>query len=235
MTTTRAAVRAYARYVVPMTVLSVLAFTPLIAIAVASAPPHNLAGATATIRIAWLFGAVAWMPVLALVAAAAHVISSPGSQLDVLRGGGAVLVKSAPACGAAIAAIVIGGAALVVPGVMLLVLFATTGATASGELSDRLTTGAAIARTQWRSIAIVVALTLVAQLAIVYLAQRFGAPLPLPKKPNVLQLAAVQRSLWIAIAGLIVTAPISAIALACIHVNARPASADYSTSVQHPG
>ncbi|MGE3545055.1 MAG: hypothetical protein AB7L28_14035, partial [Kofleriaceae bacterium] len=191
----------------------------------------------AAIRTPWLFAGVAWMPVVLLVAAAGIAFAAPRSQLTALRDGARQLLRSVPASAAACAAIVIGGAAFGVPGIMLLVLFATVGATDHAASLDRLAATAAHARTTWRPIAIVLALTIGTQLVIVYLSQRSGAPLPLPKKPTVTQLAAVQRSMWLALIALVITAPISAIALASIRARSARArsaraSSDHSTSVQ---
>jgi hypothetical protein len=119
--------------VVPLTLLSVLAFLPLIYFASRVGAPQDIAKARAQIRIAWVCGGTAWLWQWLLVAAAAPAVRGiirghPLSQWRALVEGLRNLVRGIVPWAIVVAAIALGQLALVIPGLLLGVLLALTGA-----------------------------------------------------------------------------------------------------------
>ncbi|MGN6105504.1 MAG: hypothetical protein ACTHU0_10400 [Kofleriaceae bacterium] len=218
----RLALRTYLRYLVPLTALSAVALAPWWLVALRVAPPSDPAGARAVLRLGWMLAATAWIGQLALVGAAAPLARAleagrPLAQLRALRDGAVQLVRGALPWLAAVAAIAIGGLALVVPGAALLVLFALTTASTERGIPAPLLDSAAIARRDLARVAAVVGAILVVDLAIAFAAQRALAPAPVPKKLSPAQLASYANGLRAIAAALILGSPIAAAALAALH------------------
>lgn len=127
------ALRTYLRYLVPLTLLSVLAAAPVVAFAARMPLAHDFAGAKMQLSLGWTLAGMAWALQLWLVAAVAPAVRSvargaPLGQLRALLEGLRGLVRGIVPCGLAVVAILLGGVALVVPGLILLALLALTGA-----------------------------------------------------------------------------------------------------------
>jgi hypothetical protein len=207
--------RVYARYLVPLAVLSVISFLPLLAFALRLQPPADIAHARMMLRLAYVLAIVGWIPLLVLVGGAAAAVDG-GSQLHVLQAGLAQLVRAIVPCVVAAMAIVIGGLALVVPGLALVVLLSLTGASRARGLPAPLTDSVTAVRANLGAVLTVIAVTIVVGAAIVYVTQRTVVALPLPSKPTPAQLLAFPRFVRIALGALVLAAPVPAIALAAI-------------------
>jgi hypothetical protein len=166
--------------------LALVAMLPWELVALKTGAAPDLAHMRAQLRCAYLLAATAWIPVLWLVQPRASTLRP-------------VLLA---AC-----AIAIGVLAGGVPGLVLLVLLAWTAAEGSPEAS------AAAVRARWQPVALAVAGTLVAMMAIpLVLFHVLVHPLPLrPKPANFAEARAVVHA---TVVGLVVLAPISATVLA---------------------
>ncbi len=205
----------YARYLVPLTVMSVIAFAPLLVVALRIAPPIDAAQVGPTLRLAYVLVAAGWIPLLVLVGGSAAALDG-GSQRRVLWAGLARLARAIVPCLTATAAILVGGVALVVPGVALAVLLSLTGASQARGLPAPLTDSVTAVRANLGAVVRVIGVTILVGVAAVYVTQRVVAPMPLPK-PTPAQLRAFPQFIRIAIVALVVVAPVPAIALAAIH------------------
>lgn len=219
--------RSYLRYLVPLLGLSLVAFAPLLAYALRVPVPANLAQAKLALRTAWALGGLGLIPLLVLVGGAAPAVRAiadgrPLSQLGCATAGLVGLARALLPCLLATAAIVLGGLALVVPGLTLLVLFALTGASTARGLPGPLVESVAIARARALSITLVLLATLALGAGAIYVLQR-GLPAPLPKKPTAAQLAAVRDHLRLAVALVALIAPLPAVVLAALHTRRRGA------------
>lgn len=127
------AVRTWLRYVVPLTLLSAIAFLPLVYVASRVGAAPDLAKARAQVRLGWILAGSAVAFQLLLVAGVAPAVRAlvrgrPLSQWHALRDGARGLARGVIPWLVTIAAIGLGGVALVVPGLLLLVLLSLTGA-----------------------------------------------------------------------------------------------------------
>jgi len=217
-------VRTYVRYLVPLTMLSVIAFSPLVLIALRVPVPGNAKQAQIALNYAWVLAGCSVIPLFLLVGGVAPAVrgiadGAPRSQLAVLGAGLVGLARTAVPCLLTVAAIAIGGLACVVPGLVLLVLLALTGASVEDGAPARLTDSIAIARTRVLPIIGVIVVMLAVQATAIFVLSR---PLvPLPKKPPPEHLAAFRQLVRITVAGIALAAPIAAVALAAIHARAR--------------
>jgi hypothetical protein len=130
------ALRAWLRYLVPLTLLAFVACGPMLWIAWRWPAPVDVRHARIEMRVTYALASTAWIWQLWLVAAAAPAVQSladgqPISQARALLGGLRGLATKLIPVVIAIFAITLGSVALVVPGVLLLVLLSTTGAVAS--------------------------------------------------------------------------------------------------------
>lgn len=223
----RLALRAYLRYAVPLTLLASAVLAPWLAIALTARAPTDLAGAQATLRTAWLLGATAWIGQLLLVGAAAPLVrgldaGAPLSQLRALGGGAQQLARAVVPWLAAVAAIALGGLALALPGLALLVLLSTTAASTRSGLPAPLAESAELVRRCFPLAAAAVAALLVIDLGAVLLAQALLRP-ALAGKLRPAQLATFGRMVEIvAIASVLAAPPIAAL-LAALHARAARA------------
>jgi hypothetical protein len=206
-------------------VVSLVALAPLLLTTVRLPAPTSVAAAKALVRTT-LGLVVATLPcVLILVGgvaplARAVVADTPLPHRAALRAGLAGLARAVVPCLLAGAAILLGSLALVVPGLLLLGLFALTGASTAAGLPAPLDDSAAIVRAHRRPVALV----LVAWLGVVGLAMLvlyLRLPLPLPKQPSAITLSAFRTFAHTSVLIAVAAGPVVATALAAIHARAR--------------
>lgn len=224
------ALRTWLRYLVPLTLLAAIALAPVIAIALRMRAPVDPAGARAVVAAGWGLIAIAALGQLVLVGGAAGILRarppqalqvSQPSQLRAFGAGLVQLVRAVVPCLAAAATIAIGGLALVVPGLVLLVLLALTGASPVRGVPAALADSIAAARTRLWAVALAVAAMLAIDVAIGVAAQRaFVVPLSRPPAPA--QLAQVRLFVRVVVIALIVASPLPATVLATIRTRAAP-------------
>jgi len=161
--------------------LAAVAMSPWLLVAATAGTANDLAHARAQLVSAWIVAGTAWIGQLWLVAAVA-----PVRRGEPLAACARALARALVPWLIAVLAIALGFAALVVPGFVLLVLLAPTGA--SQRLGDPLPAplvdAAALARRDARRLALVVAGTLVVDLALAAVALVVLAP-ALPKNAPV--------------------------------------------------
>jgi hypothetical protein len=217
---TALSVRTYVRYVVPLTALSALVFAPLLFFAWRAKLPVSAPEGKALLRLSWMLVGASLLPLLVLVGGVAPAVRSiaagrPASQLRALWDGVRGSVRTAVPALLAIVAVLIGGLAFAVPGVVLLVLFAMTGASTRAGAA-RLADAAALARS--RRTALVLAGTLAATLlvhaAAVFLTQR---GIVLPPKPQPEHFAPLIWIVRVAATAIALVAPISAVVVAAVY------------------
>jgi hypothetical protein len=182
------ALRTYARYVVPLTAASVIAFAPLLWFAFHLPAPTEPEPAKELYRLAWICAATAWIPQYLLVAAAAPAVrgvaaKAPPSQLRALGRAIVGMLRALVPWAISIAAIATGVVALLVPGVVLAVMLALTGASEERGMPGPLHDSIAVVRRRFWPIAIAVVAIVAVDLALAlatYLA--YFEPIA-PKKP----------------------------------------------------
>jgi hypothetical protein len=239
--------RSWLRYILPLTGLAIVAFA-VVAIALglasgcariadelslaslfAEVPPKAAVDAAAIhtqLRAAWILAGTAWILQLALAGAAIPAVRAVAGnaalgQRRAIRAGLTGLSRAVVPCLVAVLAIAIGGVALVVPGLALLVLLALTGAAAEGgaALPAPLVDSIAVARTELRTVAIVVAGMLVLDLAIAYGAQL--AIVHAVPKPNAQTLANAHAFVRVVAVVLVAISALPACALAAVYTRRR--------------
>lgn len=218
------AVRTYVRYLVPFTILSVIAFAPLLLLALRVPAPANAKQAALTLRYAYVFASCSVIPLVLLVGGVAPAVrgivgGAPRSQLAVLGTGLVGLARTLVPTLLAIAAIAIGGLALALPGLVLLVLLALSGASLEDGAPARLTDSIAIARTRFLPIGGTLLVTVAVQVIAIFVLSR--QLVPLPKAPPPEHLAAFRQLVRMTVAGMVLGAPVPATILALIHAQAR--------------
>jgi hypothetical protein len=223
----RLAGRAYLRYAVPLTLLAVLALAPWLVLALGVRVPADLAGVRGALRAAWLVGATAWIGQLLLVGAAAPLVraldaGAPPSQLRALGLGALGLLRAAVPWLAAIAAIALGGLALAIPGLVLLVLFSTTAASTQRGLPGPLVESAGIVRRRLGLAAAAVGVLLAVDLGAVVVAVELLRPEG-TGRPSPEQLAPFRRVVDVAAVAIVAIAPPIAALLAAVHARASRA------------
>jgi hypothetical protein len=150
-----------------------------------------------------------------LVGAAAQATGQQ-SQRAMLSAGVRQLGRAIVPWLAGITAILIGGLAMVIPGLLLLALFSLAAASSTRGVQPALAESARIVRSRWVAIGVVLLTTFAVQAALLYLAERMTVKLPLTKKPTFDQIVGSVRFVHLAVASLVITAPIAAVALAKI-------------------
>ncbi|MEO6774647.1 MAG: hypothetical protein ABI467_16855 [Kofleriaceae bacterium] len=222
------ALRTWLRYVVPLTALAAIVMCAVAYVARAVPPPADLVHARVAINVGWGIAGTAWLFQLVLVAAAAPLVASiardtPLSQLQAIVAGARGLGRGLVPCGVAIAAIALGGVALVVPGVLLLGLLALTGA--SDRLGDplpaALADSIAVVRAHVREVALVVAIIVVADLAIALVAHLAILPALPRTKPPLALLAPARTFVRVVAAAVIAGSAVPACVLAAIYQRAN--------------
>jgi len=215
------AVRTWLGHAVPLTALSAIALSPLVAVALRTRAPVDAAGARSVIGLGWTLLAVAWLGQLVLVGGAAAVMRAPRSQLGALGAGAAQLVRAALPCLVAALAVAIGGLALAVPAPVLLVLLAMTGASRERGLPAPLLDSIAAARRQLPAVALAVAALLAIDAAIGAIAHR-ALIAPLARQPTPAQLAAARDFVRAIAIVLVAISPLPACVLARLRARVEP-------------
>jgi len=216
-----AALSTWLRYLVPLTLLSAIAVSPALVLALRARPPLDPAGARAALTLGWEMIGLAAFGQLILVGGAAAVTRARPSQLRALGGGLMQLARAIVPCLAAVAAIALGGLALVVPGLVLFVLLALTGASPARGVPAALADSIAAARAQLPATALAVFAMLAIDVAIGVAAQRaFIAPLP--RQPAPAQLAQLRLFVHVIALALVILSPLPATVLATIRTRAAP-------------
>ena len=216
-----AALGTWLRYVVPLTLLSAIALSPVIAAALRTRAPVDPAGAKAVLALGWVMIALAWFGQLVLAGGAAAITRDRPSQLRALGAGFVQLVRAIVPCRAAATAIAIGGLALAVPGLVLIVLLALTGASPVRGVAASLADSIAVARKHLPTVAFATAAMIAIDVAIGLVAQRaFAAPLPRPPAPA--QLAQYRHFVRVIALALVLASPLPATLLATIRTRVAP-------------
>ena len=215
--------RTWLRYLAPLTILSAIVMLPVAWIALHVHAAADLVEAHGQLLRGWELAASAWIFQIVLVGAAAPAVRAiaagkPLSQLAAFASGARGLVRAVVPCTIAVLAVMIGGLALVVPGLVLLAMLAMTGA--SDELGTALPAplldSVAVARASLRTIAIVVGAILALDLAIALGAQ-LALVHALPKKPPIALLVPSRTYVRVVACALIALSALPACALASVY------------------
>ncbi len=211
------------RNLIPIAVSTVIACGPLLWFALSARVPVHAAGAAALTRTVIAVAASGVVSTLVLVGAVAPLVErvalgtrcGPIANLKLaLRGlAGAVLPV-----GLASAVVFVGGLALVLPGLVLLVLVAWTGASDAPDAIGRVVDSATRARRDATAIAITL-ITAILVVAAVIVLVRVSFPAP-PKKPTAAHWRTYQPLAHAVLAWLAV-APAAAVILAVRHHRPR--------------
>jgi len=178
-----------------LALLAAVAMSPWLFVAATAGHAADLAHARSQMIATWLLAGTAWIGQLWLVAAVV-----PLRRREPLAVCARALARALVPWLVAVLAIVLGLAALVAPGLVLLVLLAPTGASAriGDPLPAPLIDAAAIARRDLRRLALIVAGTVIVDLALAGAAIFVLAP-ALPKTAPVAALHAM-RTVVVAVA-----------------------------------
>ncbi|HEY5922203.1 MAG TPA: hypothetical protein VIV11_11055 [Kofleriaceae bacterium] len=216
-------VRAWLRYVVPLTLLAALAFVPLLYIAWRAGAPPDLPKARAQVRVGWILAGTAIVCQLLLVAGVAPAVrgivaGKPLSQWRALVDGARNMARAfVPWC-IAIAAVALGGVALVVPGLMLLVLLSLTGA--SHRLGEpppaALVDSVAVVRRNFARVALIVGVIVLVDLAIGFALQTWIVP-AIKKKVAAAKLLPIRTFVRMVPLAIAAVSPLAACALAAAY------------------
>jgi hypothetical protein len=209
------------RYLVPLTALSAVALSPLVLAALRTRAPTHQPGVHPVLALGWTMLATAWLGQLVLVGGASVMTSGRPSQLRAFGGGLVQLVRAIVPCLGAAAAIAIGGLALAVPGLLLLVLLSLTGASPKAGVTNRLADSIAVARAHLPAAALAALGMLVIDAAIGLVAYRVLVA-PLSPHPSPAQLAGIRDFVRAIAIGLVVASPLPATVLATLRSRAEP-------------
>ena len=221
----RLAARCYARYVLPLTLLSTVMFAPLLAYGLLSKVPTELGPGWRMVMVSWGAVATAWIVQYLLVGGAAPLARSiaagkPLSQLAALRVAIHGVVRAVLPILIVVAAVALGSLALAIPGLVLGVLLSLTGASTRGGLSEPLLESVELVRKHLKLAIFAVVAILAVDFAIVALP--FVITLgPLSPRPSPEELATARRILQITAIGLSIVTPMAACVLASIAVRSR--------------
>jgi hypothetical protein len=219
------ALRTWLRYFAPLIVVSAVALTPVALVGAQIAVPADAAAAKATIKVGYELAILAWFCQLVLVAGAAVAVravaaSESPTQLQVLGRGLRGMARALVPCAVAACAIGLGGLALVIPGVMLMVLFVLTGASTelAAPLPAPLIDAAAVAR---RSLGLVIACVASMLLIEVGFAASFHVLVALlPAKPSRFDLADLRSALRYAVVTRVIASSLIAVHVAAAYAKA---------------
>ncbi len=214
------AMRACLRYAPVLLVVCAIACAPAIGCALLQGRAVNAAGARSQLQLVWLVAGLAFAGQLLAVGAAAPLVRSlaDGAPIALRRAPRVALAGLAATFGpwlVAIAAIGLGLVALVVPGAILLALFATVGATArdGGSVGTALATTAAETRARPRRVIAIVAAVIVVDIVLAVVVHTVFAH-AIPAKPKPADYGVARIGLQVFAALIIVITPIAACALA---------------------
>jgi hypothetical protein len=208
-----AALRTWLRYLVPLTLLSALALSPVLYLALTARIPADATAAMALRRLAWELVALASACQLVLVGAAAAVTRTRPSQLRAFTTGFLALLAAVGPCIAALTAIAIGSLALVIPGLLLLPQLALTGASTERGIRARLLDSITLARNNLLAVVLAV-LALLALDAAIGLFAHLQLSVPFPKRPSPAQLTSARHILQAVAIALVALSPLPATLLA---------------------
>ncbi|MEO8843948.1 MAG: hypothetical protein ABI591_19080 [Kofleriaceae bacterium] len=220
-------VRTWLRYLVPLTAIAAITMVVVAYTGLRAGVATDLVFARAEMRLGWELAATAWIFQLLLVAAAAPMVraiaaGTPLSQAAAFAHGLGNVARALVPIGVVIFAIVLGSVAFVIPGLLLLGLFALTGA--SDQLAEPLPAplldSVAVVRAHAKQIALVVAIIIAADLAIAAIAHVAILP-ALTKKPPVALLASARTFVRVIAVSLIALSALPACALAAVYVKHR--------------
>lgn len=216
--------RTFVRYLVPLALLAVIVCAPLVLVAFSAPWPQNPKTANVAIGRAFAIAALAWIPALVLVGAAAPLARSlaagaPLSQPRALYEAFANTVRMALPCLAACVAIAVGGLALVVPAFLLMALLALTGASTERGISGPLADSAAHVRAHWKPVVAIVVAMIVVDLALALVAWKVFA-VPFDKKLKAVQYAPYGSIARIVALGVLATTPVFASLFAAVRARA---------------
>jgi hypothetical protein len=214
------AIRAWLGHIVPLTLLSAIALSPLLVLALRVHAPADAAAARPVIQLGWTVLAVAWLGQFLLVGGPAAMLTEPPSQLRAFTRGLLQLVRAVVPCLVAGLAVALGTLALVLPGLMLLVLLSLTAASRERGLPAPLLDSIAAARRQLPAVALAV-LALLALDAVIGLVAYRVFLAPLPAKPTPTQLAAVRDFVRAIALTLVVLSPLPATLLATLRARVQ--------------
>ena len=215
------------RYVAPLTLIAAAVMIVFVLTGARIRPPVDLANARSQLHVGWLLAAFAWVFQLVLVAAASPMVravaaGAPLSQASALVAGVRNVLRAAVPIAVVLAAFVLGVVAVVVPGVLILGLFALTGA--SERLGDplpaALTDSAAVVRAHAKELAVLLLVVIAADLAIAAVAHLALLP-TLGKKPTGLQLAPVSAFVRLIAYALVAFSALPGCALAAFYTTKR--------------
>jgi hypothetical protein len=225
------ALHACARYFIVLLLLAGVAFAPLLYLAAKVPVPGNLDQMNGALRTPWVLAAMGWVFQLAVVGAAAPLVHglARGKPLSQMAAPWAAVVGFARGVfpvGLALAAVLVGLLALVVPGLALLGLFSLSAAVAATSpgvaLPAQLLESARLVRRAPVPVALVVGALLVFDLAAVVVAKSVLVTGAIGKVPTPAQLAGAAKVAAAAVAAMLFVTPLAACGLAAIH--ARRAS-----------
>lgn len=206
------ALRIWLNYAVPLTLLSAIALSPLILVALRVRIPADAAAAKSVLSLGWTLLAAAWLGQLVLVGGASAMVGAP-SQLRAIGAGFIQLLRAVVPCLVAALAVVLCTLALVVPGPVLLVLLSLTGASRERGLPAPLLDSIAAARRQLPAVVLAVAAMLALDAAIGLVAYRVLIASPAKVVPLVATRSFV-RAIALALA---IVSPLPATVLALLH------------------
>ncbi len=184
------------RYIVPLTAIAAAVMIVFVLTGLRVRPPIDLANARSQMHQGWLLAAIAPLFQLVLVATAAPMVRAvatgePLSQVAAVVDGVRSGLRAVVPIGLVVAVVAAGTIAVIVPGILLLGLFALTGASdqLGAPLPAALVDSAAVVRAHAKQLAILFAIIIAADLAVAAIAHLAILP-ALGKKPPVAQLAA---------------------------------------------
>ena len=207
--------RAYPRYLAPLTLLALVVFAPYLWLAFRTPVPADAAAVREIVKLAWLSLAYVVGAQLLLSGAATPMAMRDLSQLGALVAGARQLARAAVPCAIAFAAVIAGGLALALPGLALFVLFSLTATSEVIGLPGPLLDSALVVRRHWRRVLLTLLAIGLGDAALIYLVQHFA--IGLPNKPA--DYAAVRRVVRLVAVGTAVVSPIAAAALAAIRAS----------------
>jgi len=223
-------VRAWLRYVVPLTLLAVTRRARARNPRWSGRPPGDCFTARASVGDGWVRATCAIALQLLVVAAAAPAVraldgGAPLSQLGAFTAGVRGLVRGFVPWLTALVAVLLGGVTLVVPGVVLLVLVSMTGASdkLDAPMPQAIEDSIALARAHLPRIALVVGTIVALDLAITFAVQATFVPI-VGKKVAAAKLLPIRSFVRVTALALVAIAPAIGCALAATYSHAKKRS-----------
>jgi hypothetical protein len=220
-------VRAWLRYVVPLTLLAAVVLGPVAYLAWTAPAPVDVLAARALVRRGWILAIFALVLQLLVVAGAAPAVralhdGAPLSQIGAFMAGMRGLVRGFVPWLTAVIAVLLGGVALVVPGVLLLVLVSMTGASEhlGAPLPAPIEDSISVARAHLPLIVMVVAAIIAIDLAITFAVQTTFVPV-VGKKVTAAKLAPIRMFVRVTALALVAIAPAIGCAVAATYSHAK--------------